>query len=45
MKSIYIILLLIAPLAANADCLYNGKKYPEGTEIAGLVCQADGTWE
>ncbi len=29
---------------AWADCVYQGTSYPTGTKIAGLTCQANGTW-
>jgi len=29
---------------AWADCQYNGRYYPTGTQIAGKTCQADGSW-
>lgn len=31
--------------SAYAECLYNGQAVPAGTEIGGLVCQDDGSWE
>ena len=27
-----------------ADCIYQGRWYPTGTNIGGVVCQPDGTW-
>ena len=45
MKTMVALLFIFLPVIAGADCIYNGKQYPEGTTIAGLVCQADGSWE
>lgn len=41
-----LMLLIAAGFASSAwaDCVYQGKKYPTGTKIGGLTCQADGTW-
>ena len=35
---------LLTVSSAYAECQYNGQKVPTGTEIDGLVCQADGRW-
>ena len=39
-----VILLLGVSSLADA-CWYNGFNYPEGTVVAGLVCNADGSWK
>ena len=47
MKAFILALILgifIAP-KAYADCEFDGKTYPTGTEIGGLICQPDGTWK
>jgi len=36
--------LLVSSLA-HAVCYRDGKPYPTGAEVAGHVCQADGTWK
>jgi len=48
MKTI-VTLMILACLAVSvstalADCSYNGRWYPTGTNIGGVVCQPDGTW-
>jgi len=35
--------LLLIPTVAAADCLFNGKQYPEGARVGTLVCQG-GKW-
>lgn len=47
MKSLLFILMFLFGMAtvASADCIYDGQTYPTGTEIGGLVCQPDGTWQ
>ena len=35
--------LLLFPGVAAADCIYNGKQYPEGSRVANLVCEG-GRW-
>jgi hypothetical protein len=35
--------LLLIPTFAAADCLYNGKKYAEGSRVGPLVCEG-GRW-
>ncbi|ELR96219.1 hypothetical protein GLO73106DRAFT_00000070 [Gloeocapsa sp. PCC 73106] len=49
MKLINVIILFSItigfPTPAKADCIYNGTPYPTGTEVSGLVCQPDGTWQ
>lgn len=37
----YLMFLNIYPVLAN--CIYNGKKYPEGARIGPYVCR-DGDW-
>jgi hypothetical protein len=44
-KIIVIIAILTTTALAKADCIYNGASYPTGTNIGGLICQADGTWK
>ena len=41
-----LMLLLTCGFASGAwaDCYYQGTSYSTGTTIAGLTCQADGTW-
>jgi hypothetical protein len=36
--------LAVSAGTALADCIYNGRSYPTGTNIGGVVCQPDGTW-
>lgn len=38
---LFLILMFIAA-PARADCRHNGKDYPVGTVIDGLVCTKDG---
>ena len=38
------LMILVIP-KAYADCQFNGKMYPKGTDIGGLVCQPNGTWK
>jgi hypothetical protein len=38
------VFLIIFAGAAQADCIYNGRAYPTGTNIGGVVCQPNGTW-
>jgi hypothetical protein len=51
MRTILVFLLLMSIILtsmiglAEANCWYNGKRYPTGTVIGGLVCQADGSWK
>ena len=46
MKQIFcsILFLIISTTAVYANCVYDGKTYPTGTKIGGLVCQPDGSW-
>lgn len=48
MKNIIILVVLLflalSVKMALADCEWNGRLYPVGTNINGLVCQPDGTW-
>ena len=39
-----LLFLIISAEAALGDCYYQGRRYPTGTNINGVVCQADGTW-
>jgi hypothetical protein len=39
-----LVLLLFAAGSALADCVYDGRSYPTGTNIGGVICQPDGTW-
>ena len=39
-----LVLLTMFAGTAQADCIYNGRAYPTGTNIGGVVCQPDGTW-
>jgi hypothetical protein len=41
---VVLVSLAISAGTARADCLYNGRLYPTGTNINGLVCQPNGTW-
>jgi hypothetical protein len=36
--------LAISADTALANCTYNGRSYPTGTNIGGVVCQPNGTW-
>jgi hypothetical protein len=38
-----LLMFLMMPVQAMADCLYNGKRVPEGTRIGPLVCE-HGRW-
>lgn len=40
----FIILFSLFSTPAFAACYLNGTAYPTGTIVAGLTCQADGTW-
>ncbi len=40
----FLVFLVVSASTALADCLYNGRSYPTGTNINGVVCQSDGTW-
>jgi hypothetical protein len=42
-RAILVLCLLFVPTVAAADCVYNGKTYPEGTRIGVLVCES-GRW-
>jgi hypothetical protein len=43
-KKIAVVLLLsVTANVGNADCLYRGKGYPEGTVIGPYICK-DGQW-
>lgn len=48
MKTIVTLMLLVylavSAGTALADCVYNGRRYPTGTNIGGVVCQSNGTW-
>lgn len=37
------LVILAAPLAAFADCVHEGRSYPEGTRLGPYVCQ-NGQW-
>ena len=39
-----IVFLAVSAVTASADCIYNGRSYPTGTNIGGVVCQPNGTW-
>ena len=41
--SIFVIVFLVFSNIAMADCVYNGKKYSEGTVIGPYVCSG-GEW-
>jgi len=38
-----LIAFFLMPTCALADCIYNGKQYPEGSRVGSLVCQ-QGRW-
>jgi len=40
---VFLVLLSAASLA-SADCVYQGRSYPKGTNIGGAVCQDNGQW-
>jgi hypothetical protein len=42
-RIILILLLLMIPTAAMADCYYNGKQFSEGSRVGAFVCQK-GRW-
>jgi hypothetical protein len=42
-QAVLIICLVFVPTIAAADCVYNGRQYPEGTRIGLLVCE-NGQW-
>ncbi|MEO8627766.1 MAG: hypothetical protein ABI612_06635 [Betaproteobacteria bacterium] len=48
MKKLSVLLALVGVLgmsaAAYADCIYSGHRYPTGTRLGNLTCQADGNW-
>jgi hypothetical protein len=39
-----LVFLAVSAGSARAACIYNGRSYPTGTNIGGVVCQPDGTW-
>ena len=41
---VVLVCLAVSAGTALADCFYNGRWYPTGTNIGGVVCQPDGTW-
>ena len=41
---VVLMFLAVSAGTALADCIYNGRSYPTGTNIGGVVCQPDGTW-
>ncbi len=43
LKTVFIITLLLGATFSSADCVYEGKSYPEGTKIGPYVC-SDGKW-
>jgi hypothetical protein len=43
LRAVLVLGLLLVPTLAAADCLYNGKKYAEGSRIGVLVCEG-GRW-
>ena len=48
MKILFIslfILLIGFNAVAYADCVYNGRQYPTGSQVGPYVCQPDGTWQ
>ncbi|GFE72133.1 hypothetical protein [Chroococcus sp. FPU101] len=47
MKQVFLalFLMIVTTSAAYADCIYDGKTYPTGTDLGGLICQPDGTWK
>jgi|SoiMethySBSTD1v2_1073268.scaffolds.fasta_scaffold5441387_1 hypothetical protein len=40
-----LVFLAVSPGSARADCIFNGRSYPTGTTIGGVVCQPNGTWD
>ena len=40
----FMILITLFSTPVFADCYLNGAPYPTGTIVAGLTCQADGSW-
>jgi hypothetical protein len=47
MKFILCISVLLIGMTAPvyADCIYNGRTYPTGSRLGGLVCTPDGSWQ
>ncbi|MEL6928808.1 MAG: hypothetical protein AAFO95_09250 [Cyanobacteria bacterium J06600_6] len=48
MKILFIssfILMTFLSSPALADCIYNGREYPQGSQVDGYVCHGDGTWK
>ena len=41
---VVLVFLALSAGSARADCVYNGRWYPTGTNIGGVVCQPNGTW-
>lgn len=39
-----LVMLGLFSSAVLSDCLYQGRWYPTGTNIGGVICQPDGTW-
>ena len=42
-RAVLAICLLLVPIIAAADCVYEGTQYREGTRIGLLVCE-NGQW-
>jgi len=38
-----VVSLALIPTSAFADCTYNGKQYPEGSQVGAFVCH-QGRW-
>lgn len=43
-RYLFLVLVSLWSLPASADCVYNGKRYAEGTIIGDFVC-SNGRWE
>lgn len=39
-----LVFLALYASTALADCIYDGRSYPTGTNVGGVVCQPNGTW-
>jgi hypothetical protein len=42
-RAVLVLSLFLVPTVAAADCVYNGKRYAEGSRVGPLVCEG-GRW-
>jgi hypothetical protein len=40
-----VIAQLFVAFPVRADCIYEGKSYPTGSQVGPLLCMPDGTWQ